>query len=501
MIRRVVLCLALPTLAAACRTADQRPAAGPDSARAVAVDPGTPAGQIALELWQMRAGLTLGDWKNAHPDEPILGSDTSGLVNESFGEWCAFAAHRAPIGHDTLLRAAYFYTPAPPPGLAVPDSGAADLVRQCVLGLVWVNVEVSDSVAAVAASDTVRKRLVALYGAALPGSVRFPAAASWIRTARFHQSDLQIVAAMRGWGYLGRQEVRRPSVTAFAFRPNSGISVDSSNSVIGVWSPIDTVPLDSAALLSTLERSLYTPLLALMNPASTRGGTPPYGQAPDSLIRPLSRWIAASAALPPPRRSAALYVADRVLEHGMCSHFLYCDDLKAPALQRLRVLGARFSWSKVGDAVLYEHTWLTQARNLDRDSPLGQRILLAQLSAGFDLSGTCAGGSEGFRTVIENGERYLERVPDSPIGADVHFLIAEAYRDIVALARGAGGEWADSTKYQGEAAEAARRAIVHYVAAIAAGNGGPVAHRAWTQAWRLRAGLIPKHPRFFCVDD
>lgn len=495
--RRSLLWTALPLAFLACRPASRERPAGRDSTATVAINPSTPEGQIALELWQLRAGTTLDDWKGLHPDEAILGSDSSPLARYYLGPWCAFATHRAAAGTLTIVRTAYFYAPPPPPSLAVPDTGALDLARQCVIGLMWVDVEVADSGAAAALADSVHRQLGTLYGAEVPRAVRFYGSAFWSRTAWFNRDSLAAVSTLRERPAADRGS-GQPIVTAFAYLPISGVSAGGDALPPEAWSPQDTFPLDSAVQLAQLDTALSAPLLAALreDPASA----PRSAGSGDSLVKPLVRWLRASAPLPPPRRAAALYVADQVLDRAMCGYRL-CEKEAEITLAPLKALGAQFSWSELGGTEVYHHTWLTQARALARDTPLGARILIAQLLSGFDFSGTCAGGAEGFRRVIENGERYLARLPESAIAPDVHYLVGDAYRDVLALAHGAGGEHGDSSRYKAEAPDAARNAMSHYVAAMQAGAGHPAARAAWSRAWWLRAGLMPRDTRFLCVYD
>jgi hypothetical protein len=495
--RRSLLWTALPLAFLACRAVSRERPAGRDSTATVAINPSTPEGQIALELWQLRAGTSLGEWKGLHPDEAILGSDTTPLARHFLGPWCAFATHRAAAGTLTIVRTAYFYAPPPPPSLAVPDTGEVGLARRCVIGVVWVDVEVADPAAAAALADSVHRQLGTLYGTEVPRPVQFFGSAFWSRTAWFSRDSLAAVAALRESAPGGRPGRGARVVTAFAYLPISGVSAGGDAAPSEAWAPQDTFPLDSALRLAQLDTALSAPLLAALRDEST---APRSAGSGDSLVKPLVRWLRASAPLPPPRRAAALYVADQVLGRAMCGHRL-CEKEGEIALAPLKALGAQFSWSEPGGTEIYHHTWLTQARALTRDTPLGERILLAQLLSGFDFSGTCAGGAEGFRRVIENGERYLTRLPESSIAPDVHYLVGDAYRDIVALAHGAGGEYGDSSRYAAEAPEAARQALSHYVAALQAGAGHPAARAAWSRIWWLRAGLVPRDVRFLCNSD
>jgi len=490
--RRAVPALLLVLALSACGKGETRRTVVSDSS--LRINPATVPGIVALELWQLRPGVTLGDWKNARPDEPVSGADSSAMARY-FGEWCAASQKRVAAGVRMVTRTAFFYPPAPT-DLALPDS-VPDLVRRCVLGMIWVSVTDPDSLRAARLADSVRAQLAEAFGMAAERQVSFFGSAFWTHVGWFRRDSVIGVSALRGTTLTAARDTAREArvVLAFAFRPIAGISVDSGSGLPGPWMPEDTMTLDSAMAIAALDTSLAAPLRALARP-----GAPTSGQPAQDLIRPLTRWVSAAAALPLPRRAAALYVADLVLERTMCSHAL-CELSDRTVRAPLEALGAQFNASELGGSWVYTHSWLTQARIFDRDSRLGQSILLIQLANGFDFSGTCAAGAEGFRRVIQNGERYLERVPGSPITADVHFLVGEAYRDIVALAHGAGDIYADSSLYSAEAGEAAARALAHYREAMKAGVNAPVARAAWRQAWWMKAGLAPRDVRFYCIYD
>lgn len=489
----------LALLAAGCGTGETvRTAVSDTASGARSINPATVAGVTALELWQLRPGVTLGEWKAAHPDEAVTGTDSSAL-SRYVGSWCAAAQRRTTVGQRTVSRTAFFYPPEAG-NLALPDS-QPDLVRDCVLGLVWVTVATPDSATGARLTDSVRAQLAEAFGRLTGGPVSFFGSAFWSNVSRFRRGDITAIAALRN--PIPRSDTgSERTVIAFAYQPTAGFGTgDDSPPSAGPFVPADSLPLDSAVAQSGLDLALWAPMAALLRTAETghHAGlfTP---QQADSLARPLRRWLSASEGLPLPRRAAALYAADIVLDRALCT-YVRCDAREFATLEPLRALGAQFAWEPLGASWVYQRTWLNQARVLDRDSPLGQRILLAQLNAAFDFTGSCGGGPEGFRKVIESGERYLARVPDAPIAPEVHFLVGEAYRDIVALAHGAGDIYADSSRYGAEAPAAARRALDHYRAALRAGPGSPAARAAWKQAWWLKAGLVPRDVRFYCVYD
>ena len=491
--------LLLLLLLAACGRSDQVRTAISDSAQAPHIDPGTVAGAAALDLWQLRSGVTLGEWKTAHPDEAITDLDST-PVSRFAGSWCAVARRRTTLGERAVARSAYFYPPATV-ARTLPES-QAQLVAACELGFVWITVDVPDSSAGVALADSVRTQLGEAFGAPVAGPVSFFGSAYWSDVARFRTGGVTAVAAL-GNPAPGAGATRPRQVIAFAYLRGAGIGTgDDSPENFGPWQPPDSLPVDSAVRLTGLDSARYAPLAALLSAAASgRHAGISSQQFPDSLAQPLRRWLDASAARTLPQRAAALYVADLVLDRALCV-YVRCDARQFAALQPLRALGAQFEWEPLGASWVYQRGWLGQARILDRDSPLGQRILLAPLNAGFDFSGRCAEGPEAFQRVIDNATRYLERVPDSPIAAEVSFLLGEAYRDIVALAHGAGDIYADSSRYTERAAAAAQSAVGAYQRALqVAPLESELAKQAWKQAWALKAGLVPRETRFYCVYD
>ncbi len=445
-----------------------------DSTRAVVVEPGTVAGAVALQLWELRPGVTLAQWKAAHPDEAVSGEDSAG-AGAWLGSWCVAAQKLLPVGTRAVTRTALFYPP-PPLDLALPDS-AGDLISQCVLGAI-LEQAANGAAATGPVADSLERALASAWGPPVHGTVRAAGAALWARPARFRRADVDLLAGVRG-----------PTIEALALLPIAGVSLDSAQPLRA--SIADTLPLDSVVAGAKLDTAAYRALRQL-DAART-----PAVMRPSDLAAALARWVALGAALPAPRRAAALYVADRILDRDLCAYRL-CDDQGADARGRLAVAGARFTMFDDGWA--YDRNWLAQARALDRDSPLGQQVLLEQLDHGFRFGGTCPAGGETFRRVIDEGERYLARVPAAPIAPRVHYLLGEAYGDIVALAHGAGGLDADTSRYGAEAVSAAGKALAHYRTAMRNGPRDPVAIAAWRKAWWLKAGLAPRALRFYCVD-
>lgn len=485
--------------AAACGPGERGRAGGRDSLPTLSVSPSTPTGRIALDIWELRAGVMLTDWLAVHADDDIQPPVDSG-PGARLGDWCLRAVRLTQLGAVTVERAAYFYPPPLTDSLVLPDS-APEMVRFCSLGAITSTVQVPDSATGSRLADSLRTVLSSAFGGGeRDGRLVFYGSAFWSVRGRFRREGLNAVSALASVPL-------RPAahaVFALAWLPPSRLSVDSV-AVERTWMPpdADSIPFDTLLEWSGLPAAVRRELRQLRETALAFRDweNSPVSYLPSRRLEEiLRRALAAAASLGAPRRAAALVAADRLLNETMCQHGL-CHEETGAMLAPFRALGAQFTWAASGATWVYDRNWLVQARTLDRDSRLGQRILLSQLSSGFDFSGSCAKGAEAFRRVIQNGERYLARQPTSPIAQDVRLALADAYRDIVALAQGAGGEWADSSRYSTEAPAARRLALAHYRAVIAANPTHPAAEYAWRRAWRLAAGLPVGGTRYLCVTD
>ena len=504
--RRAIPLLVLALLAA-CRERPPAHLTTDSSAAGISVNPQTVPGRIALELWTLRPGITLLEWSTGNLNDFAAPQDTQRIA-EHLGNWCAVSTRVSELAGRRIIRQAWFYAPEPPAGLTLPDSGSTELARDCTLGLILVRIPVTDSATGAGLADSLRAQFATLYGADSTALVFF-GSAYWSHIGRYRTETVQAASALRVPPSLApAEDSAGPSrdVVALALLPSSGVTLDPGEPFEREphFRPPDTLALDSAARLAGLDTALAGALVRLVTTAESgiaRGGWRP--PPSDSLVRPLRRWAAAAVGLPPASRAAALYLADQVLERTQCA-FQFCQPGRpgdSAALAPLRALGASFTYSELSGSWVYGRSWLADARAVDRDSPLGQRILLQQMAGAFDFSGTCRLGPEGFRRVIDNGERYLARVSQSPISGAMRFYVAEAYRDIVALAQGAADIYADSSAYSAEAADARQRALAHYRAAIAADPASPTARAAWRRAWWLTAQLPVRGTRFYCIYD
>jgi hypothetical protein len=222
------------------------------------------------------------------------------------------------------------------------------------------------------------------------------------------------------------------------------------------------------------------------------------GEWRESLLPILQEWFAALKTAPTPRRAAGLLAADRLLEAASTAGKIPGWPDNPNKQSGLQELGAVFEMNVSTGDYLYTSNWEKQARELDPDGEVGQMATLGIMAHGWCQ----AVGSNLFREIIRDGEGLLGKSLDYSTAARVHFMVGDAYSDIVAIAggeSGANGEYA-SEPYQAEADSARAKALQHYRAGLALDNVSENAKDAYRQAWHLAAGLLPSE-HYVCFGD
>jgi len=107
-----------------------------------------------------------------------------------------------------------------------------------------------------------------------------------------------------------------------------------------------------------------------------------------------------------------------------------------------------------------------------------------------------------FPKIVQEGEALLTKNIDGPTTARIHFMVGDAYSDMVAIAggkSGANGEY-DPSEFASESEADRAKALEHYKAGLAIDNTSSGAKKAWSQAWHLATGLVPEES-YVCVGD
>lgn len=234
-------------------------------------------------------------------------------------------------------------------------------------------------------------------------------------------------------------------------------------------------------------------------------------------VSTVQKWLVATGRLDKTGRAAGLLVADRLVDAELgaidpppedaASHASARDPrVKTREVLDLERLGAKMAYDELGGGYFYFYNWANEAWKLDGDGPAGTLALLVLMDRGFDLSpGMCQSGMEQFRRVIAEGEHFLAKSSDPAVNAPVHFMMGDAWGDIVALATepgpGAAEELPDPKQYLAEAPKARVEAVAQYRAGLRLDQQSYDAYQAWTKAWRVIAGLPPEQLRYYCVYD
>jgi hypothetical protein len=87
-------------------------------------------------------------------------------------------------------------------------------------------------------------------------------------------------------------------------------------------------------------------------------------------------------------------------------------------------------------------------------------------------------------TVISVGEDLIARGIDAQTAAQVHFMVGDAFSDIIMRTHGVSSN-------RGKAEAARSKALQHYAAGLADDGTSRHAKDAWLQAWHIFAGLRP----------
>jgi hypothetical protein len=227
----------------------------------------------------------------------------------------------------------------------------------------------------------------------------------------------------------------------------------------------------------------------------------------------LRPWVEAFQTLVPAKRAAALLIADRIVvleeddgnlepaisEKPPAGSKPSENRPKSEAQLKLEGIGAQFSYDSASERNLYALNWLQQAYELAPNGRAGELAFLLLLKTGFNTSPGCGNGEELFRQVLRRGTEYL-RQPRSPdVEARIHFMMGDAYRDIVALAAGQHGDtYADSAHYKPEEAGARTKAVAEYRAGLGLDNKSDASSLAKERLRSILAGEAPHDTSFYC---
>jgi hypothetical protein len=205
----------------------------------------------------------------------------------------------------------------------------------------------------------------------------------------------------------------------------------------------------------------------------------------------LRQWLQGADGLPPRRRAAAFLAAYYLVRVSESSGW----DLRVMRLFEKE--GSRY-WKRT--AYQDEDSrgrWLGLAFSLDPEGPVGDTIVLEQMTQACYFDGFYSAGGPLFEHVIAQGESYLTRKHNPADSALAQFLLASAYRDLVDIASGRLEE-IDPTPYKGRLPEARSKAVQYYSAAINFDPNSTIATISWRETWNLLANFPSRNFHYVC---
>jgi hypothetical protein len=521
---RLAVCAGLVCAASACADRKEPPAPPATTQHQTSQEGSRPADQISPrattagsefakgvldELTNLQTAESLADWKKRHAGDSV--ELYAPMRSESGNaQWCARSSVEKTVDSARTSRMiAYFYVPEPPTPLALPIGvSPAALVDQCRLGLLWAQVDDADSARSEALAAAVRETTASTLGQGQVDARLWFGSPDWRKTGLWKRDGVSVMtAAADAYTRPSDNTVLPAHALVAAVGPASGLRFDPLRPNEGQAAYLAArqeraIRVDEARRIAALTEDVDSAVRSAQKLLADADGWArnPKSEEQTTMYEGIDRWLTASRSLPPSRRSAALFVADQLIE--LADGPFWERDQAPPVVSRLEAQGAKFVWLELGGNI-YTHTWLKEARRLDPDGRAGELAFLTLMETGFETSGTCSDQQgQGFRAVIREGEARLRRNPSSPVNPAIHLLLAEAYADIVTLANG-GGYDADTerAKFGPEAAGARTKSLEHFAAALASGSTDSSLRAAWSEGWRLSAGLPPTGTHFFCVYD
>ena len=471
------------------------------------------------EVSQLHEGSTLAKWLDARgkPDDWEKTPERETTPTDQPGPECLSYMKGDTLPSGTrIVRVLYFYPPPVPSPAIFPTLSSQDLINTCVAAMVEVDAEATTPEGDHALDQAARLRLTKQYGESI-GMKDVPFwGRSYDRDADrwIDPNNNEIVAGYKSQVLDVFVHARMPLAQGShlnAVNPYRHLSMEPAQfrravAAAGLDAALSQRMQKLYAVDTTLAESLEKRAEEICKthclPEELPEPTGDNWRAP--LLPILQDWFKALETAQPAERAAGLYAADRMLMAfaGIrpWKHF-GGEKSGTEAENKLRSglegLGAVFAMSPDEDSYYYTGNWIREARNVAPDSEGGRLALLEWMS-----TGECEqAGEEAFRKIIAEGEALLTKKIDAATAAQVHFMLGDAYSDIVAIAGGESGGNGDYTgDYEKEADSAHAKALKHYRAGLAIDNTSENAGQAWSQAWQLAAGLLPSE-RYVCFGD
>jgi hypothetical protein len=456
------------------------------------------------ELAQLRTGLTLREFAQSHPGEQLGPTSKVNDPDLRFRSSCALGVASIPLNSGaTLERVTAFYVPPIPVPVVPPTAkDPAEMLGDCVLGAIYLNARVPNANQADEIAAAVMVALSKRYGDPQRPPIDPYFNPGWRNRMQWKQGDITVHAGYDPYR-VGANDVARFRVYAYwvpileserklpqwwqqqtALRPKESVNFAFA---------VKTAALDPAATTAVSEGYGRASALAAKARAADKSvATDQYVASANDAATVLRQWLQGADGLPPPRRAAAFLAAYYLVRAWEST------DWQNPRTMRLfEKEGSRY-WKRTPnqdeDSL---GRWLGLAFSLDPEGPVGDTIVLEQMTQACYFDGFYGAGGPLFKHVIAEGESYLTRKHDPADSALAEFLLASAYQDFVDIASGRLEE-IDPAPYKGRLQEARMKAVQYYSAAINFDPNSTIATISWRETWNLLANFPSRNFHYVC---
>jgi hypothetical protein len=449
--------------------------------------------QVQADITALASRPSLAAWQKGHPGERFdranyeVFKDGYEVDFLRLNRFCGASVTQGGAGTpDGATRAALFYVASPSPGAlpALPAKQDSALTGDCELDAVWYETPDLNSGQAIVGrlSGQWGKQNGASAEPDIRGWALWTSVLAW-HILDAHNGDIDL------WAAIDPNATRpggKPRMLVYA-RKNTPRDFDVMDRWFGSVIETQALVADAVAQIAALDPALATPILRLSH--CTAAPADRAGEPSD----PLAKWLAAAKPLPPPRRAAALLLADFYLT---CIGTSYDPD---KLQKRLIDLGAKYEARFPKGDPDYSHNFRDQAEKLDPRGPAGQLAGLVSLNDPCFLKGKGAWPD----LLIEKGTKMVATFPETRWTPYVHFALARAHatRLSFALPGGVGDDGAAIALSPALMQQERDAAIAQFRYFVERLPGTPEAVFAWQEAWRLLAELPPSQIHFGCTGE
>lgn len=497
----------VPQAAVSPAPASEPPASQPEAAPPKSAPPAdafadAPNYAVAADraISEFHEGIAVNEWMAHHP-----GATKVDPASIAIGDECVILGETATLADGTRVARLVAFNPprAPSPAILPTLQGESLINETCTMSMIQVEVGVSDEAAGRAAQRTINQQFNATYGPSQQNDVGV-----------WYSGPLEIINSYDSGHRLAFDAGKPkfgPSAYVWAHLPIHLMFPDAQNAKDD--SQTDSAQFRRAVAIASVDATLSDRMEKLYDLDITvsefQGARFAQACAHDCtdediqkipgpagddwrkpLVPTLRDWLNAVKPLDPNRRAAGLIAADRLLtvfggigeagplmREGRFGQPDSANPEKVDLKAELEGLGAVLAPDEYG-RLAYNGNWLEQARHLSPDTESGK------LASFVWLTGAQCQEPEA---VVSAGEDLIARGVDAHSAALTHFMLGDAYSDLLLRA--------DTARGRGKAEAARSKALQHYAAGLANDDTSRQARDAWLQSWHIYAGMQP-HARY-----